>query len=615
MKSHRLSIFPIFKKYGLPLRKSILLMIVLSLIQVIFTTSQPLVLSGFVELINGNIITGNINETASSNFFNLNYLGSKFNNFIFTLMEDSKSDQFFEIAVFIVIIFIFLSFFVSLFGYLSQIVSSKIQIDSARLIRADLSRHILGRDMEFFNTRNSGELISRYNQDAINIAKGVGPLIYAFFHHGFLIIIYSIYLFATDKNLTFALIFIGLTHWIVTKFLKNPVRTTSRNYFDKLAKLNHSLQEGLLNIRAIKIFKMEGIFQKEINMHLNGANFAEYKASKLRKLEPNLRLIVDSFAISAILLIGVVKLDNGSISVTGLLLFLLVGRLIIAPINKFSVNFLWIQSMLASYEKIHEIFLQKNSVSEGKQSIYEFKESIKVENLSFVYDEKEILKDISFVIDKGDLVAIVGPSGSGKSTLVDIILRLYDPNDGKIFIDGKDIKDFKIDNYRKLFGVVSQENYLLNDSIKNNICFGDINCNIEKVKYAAKIANADRFIDFLPDKYDTKIGERGVVLSGGQRQRLSIARSVYTNPKVFILDEATSSLDSDSEKIIYSNLEQISKNRTSIIIAHRLSTIVNANKIIVLNDGKMEGFGTHESLYQKSNFYRKMCDSFFDKGV
>jgi len=615
MRSYKFPIFPIFKRYGFPLWKSILLMTVLSLIQVIFTTSQPLVLSGFIELINGNFTTGNINETASSNFFNLNYLGSKFNNFIFTFMEDSKSDQFIEIAVFIVIIFIFLSFFVSLFGYLSQIVSSKIQIDSARLIRADLSRHILGRDMEFFNTRNSGELISRYNQDAINIAKGVGPLIYAFFHHGFLIIIYSIYLFATDKNLTFALIFIGLTHWIVTKFLKNPVRTTSRNYFDKLAKLNHSLQEGLLNIRAIKIFKMEGIFQKEINMHLNGANFAEYKASKLRKLEPNLRLIVDSFAISAILLIGVVKLDNGSISVTGLLLFLLVGRLIITPINKFSVNFLWIQAMLASYEKIHEIFLQKNSVSEGKQSIYEFKESIKVENLSFVYDEKEILKDISFVIDKGDLVAIVGPSGSGKSTLVDIILRLYDPNDGKIFIDGKDIKDFKIDNYRKLFGVVSQENYLLNDSIKNNICFGDINCNIEKVKYAAKIANADRFIDFLPDKYDTKIGERGVVLSGGQRQRLSIARSVYTNPKVFILDEATSSLDSDSEKIIYSNLEQISKNRTSIIIAHRLSTIVNANKIIVLNDGKMEGFGTHESLYQKSNFYRKMCDSFFDKGV
>ena len=615
MRSYKFPIFPIFKRYGFPLWKSILLMTVLSLIQVIFTTSQPLVLSGFIELINGNFTTGNINETASSNFFNLNYLGSKFNNFIFTFMEDSKSDQFIEIAVFIVIIFIFLSFFVSLFGYLSQIVSSKIQIDSARLIRADLSRHILGRDMEFFNTRNSGELISRYNQDAINIAKGVGPLIYAFFHHGFLIIIYSIYLFATDKNLTFALIFIGLTHWIITKFLKNPVRTRNRNYFDKLAKLNHFLQEGLLNIRAIKIFKMEGIFQKEINMHLNGANFAEYKASKLRKLEPNLRLIVDSFAISAILLIGVVKLDNGSISVTGLLLFLLVGRLIITPINKFSVNFLWIQAMLASYEKIHEIFLQKNSVSEGKQSIYEFKESIKVENLSFVYDEKEILKDISFVIDKGDLVAIVGPSGSGKSTLVDIILRLYDPNDGKIFIDGKDIKDFKIDNYRKLFGVVSQENYLLNDSIKNNICFGDINCNIEKVKYAAKIANADRFIDFLPDKYDTKIGERGVVLSGGQRQRLSIARSVYTDPKVFILDEATSSLDSDSEKIIYSNLEQISKNRTSIIIAHRLSTIVNANKIIVLNDGKMEGFGTHESLYQKSNFYRKMCDSFFDKGV
>ena len=615
MRSYKFPIFPIFKRYGFPLWKSILLMTVLSLIQVIFTTSQPLVLSGFIELINGNFTTGNINETASSNFFNLNYLGSKFNNFIFTLMEDSKSDQFFEIAVFIVIIFIFLSFFVSLFGYLSQIVSSKIQIDSARLIRADLSRHILGRDMEFFNTRNSGELISRYNQDAINIARGVGPLIYAFFRHGFLIIIYSIYLFATDKNLTFALIFIGLTHWIITKFLKNPVRTRNRNYFDKLAKLNHFLQEGLLNIRAIKIFKMEGIFQKEINMHLNGANLAEYKATKLTKLEPNLRLIVDSFAISAILLIGVVKLDNGSISVTGLLLFLLVGRLIITPINKFSVNFLWIQAMLASYEKIHEIFLQKNSVSEGKQSIYEFKESIKVENLSFVYDEKEILKDISFVIDKGDLVAIVGPSGSGKSTLVDIILRLYDPNDGKIFIDGKDIKDFKIDNYRKLFGVVSQENYLLNDSIKNNICFGDINCNIEKVKYAAKIANADRFIDFLPDKYDTKIGERGVVLSGGQRQRLSIARSVYTDPKVFILDEATSSLDSDSEKIIYSNLEQISKNRTSIIIAHRLSTIVNANKIIVLNDGKMEGFGTHESLYQKSNFYRKMCDSFFDKDV
>jgi subfamily B ATP-binding cassette protein MsbA len=271
----------------------------------------------------------------------------------------------------------------------------------------------------------------------------------------------------------------------------------------------------------------------------------------------------------------------------------------IAVINKGKVSLDRINEILHSDEKIHE--------KDQALSVSQFNESIVFDHVGFKYQNEPVIKDLCWEVKKGTAVAIVGESGSGKSTLMDLLSRFYDVGEGKILIDGQDIRDLKIHDLRQLSGIVSQESILFNVSVSENIAFGDESPNMDRVLHAAKVANAHVFISELENGYDTVIGERGNKLSGGQKQRLNIARAVYKDPAILILDEATSALDTESEKLVQDALETLMEGRTSFVIAHRLSTIKNADEIVVLSKGEIVEKGTHDELISAKSHYYKFC--------
>jgi len=288
--------------------------------------------------------------------------------------------------------------------------------------------------------------------------------------------------------------------------------------------------------------------------------------------------------------------------------FLIIFSQVLNPAKAISNAVTAINKGLASAIRVFDLIDTKPEIKEKENAIAidEFKKSIKYENVFFSYGQEEVLSNVNLEIVKGEIVALVGPSGGGKSTLADLLPRFYDVKTGKILIDGKPIDEYKVDDLRKLMGIVTQESILFNDSIRSNIAFGLDDISDSKITEAAKVANAHEFIMDTPDGYNSLVGERGTKLSGGQRQRLSIARAILKDPDILILDEATSALDSESEKLVQQALTNLMKNRTSIVIAHRLSTIQNANKIIVIDKGKIVDIGTHEYLSSKEGIYRRL---------
>ena len=290
--------------------------------------------------------------------------------------------------------------------------------------------------------------------------------------------------------------------------------------------------------------------------------------------------------------------------------YILIFSQIIPPAKSLTTSYYHIQKGSASAQRIYDILDQENAIIEKENAIKikQLKSKIVFEKLSFSYDGHQVLRDINFEIIKGQTIALVGKSGSGKSTLADLLARFYNVNIGSILIDDVNLKDLSLKSLRGLMGIVSQDSILFNDSIFNNIKLGNTKAKREDVINAAKIANAHEFIMESTNGYDTNIGDRGDKLSGGQKQRLSIARAILKNPEILILDEATSSLDTKSEKSVQEALEKLMKSRTSLVIAHRLSTIKNVDKIIVLDDGKIIEQGTHQELINKSGHYKKLFD-------
>jgi len=548
-------------------------------------------------------------------FFDLNHVGDKVKKLATVGGSSLIEENTIQPVVIILGVFLLTALFASLFQYITNITSNLIRALSTKLIRQDITNHLLSLDMSFFHNQKVGELISRFTNDAGKTAIGIGPLLHGFLHHGILIVVYSLYLFSTDPFLTLGAIGIIFFQTVITKFIKNPVRVTECDHNDKIAKLISTLQETLTSIRVIKSFGADAYEQQKIQYDIDIAKQAEFKASLIKEIEPRSREFLDSFAIAGIFMIGTIQLNSDQLTIQGFILFMFIGKLIINPINKFSVNFVWMHALMASYGRIHELLKIENDVKDGKVFINKFQKNILVEKVDFSYGNIDVLHNVSFELKKGEVLAIIGPSGSGKSTLTDLILRLYDPTQGNVFIDDENLKTIQGSQFRKLFGVVSQESLLFNDTITNNIRFGrkDISC--EDVEAAAKIANAHEFIKRLPQGYQTIVGDRGIKLSGGQRQRISIARAVCSKPEIFIFDEATSSLDSDSESKVQNAIDKVLDMSTAIIIAHRLSTILHADKIMVLSGGRVEAIGIHDDLINSSSTYKRLYNMQFDKHI
>jgi ABC-type multidrug transport system fused ATPase/permease subunit len=284
-----------------------------------------------------------------------------------------------------------------------------------------------------------------------------------------------------------------------------------------------------------------------------------------------------------------------------------VGRLVIAPANQMASTYLWTQGLRASFEQIRRLLAEQPTLRDGARETAQLDRSLQLSHVSFSYDGRRVLHDVCLEIRKGEMLALVGPSGAGKSTLADLLLRLYDPEEGAILLEGVDIREYALHAYRSLFGAVPQDTWLFHDTIRANILYGRPGFAQEDVERAARIANAHRFITQLPAGYDTVIGDRGLRVSGGERQRLALARALLHRPKLLILDEATSALDSESERQVQEAIGRIVVDTTVVVIAHRLSTVKAADRIAVLDRGRVVAAGRHEELLGTSELYRRLC--------
>jgi subfamily B ATP-binding cassette protein MsbA len=474
-----------------------------------------------------------------------------------------------------------------------------------RDIRQKVYSKILGLPLSYFSDETNGDIMSRMSNDVKEIEISLMAALEALFLKPFNILIMLVFLVFMSPGLTlFIALFLPISIGIVA-LIGRTIRKKSRKNQEETGRLLSLLDETLAGIRIIKGFNAETFFKKRYadqNETTNKLNISVNQRTDLASpISESLGI-----AVAALLLWygGKMVFDHKILPEIFIGYFAIFSQ-IIPPAKNLSQAFYTVQKGTAAIERIEEIIHQDNVIHEKENAIElkEFNDSISFNNVTFDYGGDTVLSNLSFEINRGETVALVGPSGAGKSTIANLLPRFYDVNSGTITIDGKDLRDYSIYSLRDKMGIVTQDAILFNDSAYNNIAFAQNGSDDKAVKDAAKAAYAEEFIVGLDEGYDTNIGERGNKLSGGQKQRMSIARALMRDPEILILDEATSALDTASEKWVQSALENLMKNRTSIVIAHRLSTVRNADKIIVLDKGQIVEQGSHEELIAKKGLY------------
>ena len=495
--------------------------------------------------------------------------------------------------------------------YIKNITLSIVQYRLIRDLRNKLYSHFHYLSLSYFNKNKSGELTAVLVNDIDNMRNSLSIVFQKLFVEPINIIILMSLLFIVSTKLALIALLIIPVSGIIIFGISHSIRRRSARSQAQLAGMTSMIAETIGSMRIVKAFATKAF---EINRFAKETQ----KYYKLMLRRDRLRFVSspvsETFgATIAALLLWVGARDVlviESISSEDFLRFILLLFSLFQPLKNLTNVVNELQNGLASADRVFAIMDIKSDIQDVDNAVEvnDLKNTLSFDNVSFSYgDEKDkVLNNINFQINKGEILALVGPSGAGKSTLVDLIPRFYDTLSGSIKIDGKDIKELKINSLRSLMGIVTQETFLFDDSVKANIAYGVENISDEKIKDAAIAANAHEFIKELPDGYNTIIGERGVSLSGGQKQRIAIARAIVKNPPILILDEATSSLDSESEKHVQSAIENLMSERTVFVIAHRLSTVHNANKILVLENGQIVQEGKHDELANIDGLYKQL---------
>jgi subfamily B ATP-binding cassette protein MsbA len=500
----------------------------------------------------------------------------------------------------------------NLFLYLSNLIAAPIKSAVVTEMRKDMYNKILELPVGYFTEKRKGDIMSRMTNDIVEIEVSIVGAMEGLIKDPITIIGYLASLIIISPMLSlFLLILLPLTGFLIGR-VSRKLKAQSQDASVRLGETLSIMDETLGGLRVIKAFMAEKLLSSRFFAVNDDLFRIRKKMNARRDLASPLTELLGVIVLSIILYFGgrLVLAGNDSLTAAGLLAYIASFGLILNPAKNISTSFFNIQRGAAAIERVEEILNAPVTVDDnpnGKQ-LASFNDSIELRNVSFAYDDAVILKNINLTIKKGKTVALVGSSGAGKSTLADLVPRFHDATGGEVLIDGINIKDYSLASVRQHISIVTQEPILFNDTIANNISLGSPNATKEEIINAATVANAHKFIVQKEEGYDTNIGDRGSKLSGGERQRLTIARAVLKNPPILILDEATSSLDTESERLVQDAINNMMQNRTSIVIAHRLSTIRHADEIIVLQKGEIVERGNHEELIALDGFYKKLVN-------
>jgi ABC-type multidrug transport system fused ATPase/permease subunit len=500
----------------------------------------------------------------------------------------------------------------NIFLYLSIYILAPLRNAILRRLRNELFVKILSLPIGYFTDERKGDIMSKMTNDINEVEVSVISVLEVFIREPLMLIFFLGAMIVISPSLSlFIFVFLpvaGLIIGLVSKTLRKSSNISQQYLSDILAVID----ETLTGMRVVKAFNAERHQQLRFTKMNNDLFRIRNKISARKELASPLSEVMGIIVVSVILWFGgrLVLGHQGSLTGPAFIMYLGLFTQIINPFKNLSSAFSNLKKGSAALQRIEDILQVEASIKDAPNAkpIYSFEHQIELKNVHFAYGEKVILDNINLIIPKGKNIALVGASGAGKSTLVDLIPRFHDVSSGSILLDGVDIREYKVDHLRRLMGVVGQDPILFNDSIYNNITLGTGGADLARVEDAARVASAHHFIQKKAQQYETEVGDRGSRLSGGERQRITIARAVLKNPPILILDEATSSLDTESERMVQDAINNLMQNRTCIVIAHRLSTVRNADEIIVLEQGKIVERGNHETLLSQNGIYRKLVE-------
>ena len=495
----------------------------------------------------------------------------------------------------------------SAFDYIAAVTWRNISQDIEHSLRTDAFNNVLGLDLAFFENKSSGRLMAILNDDVNQLEtfldNGANRLVQT---ATTVLVIGGTFLYISPLVAVFAFIPIPIIIFGSLRFT-NRIAERYTKIRNDIENLNANLSNSITGILTVKSFNREKKESERITLSSNEVKSANYHAIRLSAAFIPIIRIAILFGFTATLLIGGFLALDGEIKVATYSVMLFITQRLLWPLTELGVIFDSYQKAMASFRRIINLKNTTPTIDNGNEKLTSFNKKIEISNLNFEYVKNfPVLNDISIDINKGQTTAIVGSTGSGKSTLIKLILRLYDSTSGEIKFDGKNIRNLELDSLRNKIGLVSQDIFLFEGTVFENIAYGNLDAKDEEVWEAAKLSESDKFINLLPNKENTIVGERGQKLSGGQRQRISIARAILKNPEILILDEATSAVDNETEAAIQRSINTLKEGRTVIAIAHRLSTIRNAEIIYVLEEGKVVESGNHESLLEINGVYSKL---------